>query len=42
MNESMVHCNECQKRDWCADYQYMKYTLGIENGCCDAGERKHE
>lgn len=37
-HEMNVYCDFCNKRNWCAHRQYMKYTLGIEFGYCAAGE----
>lgn len=36
---NIVYCYECKNKDWCGMNQYMRYTLGIENGYCGEGER---
>ena len=38
----IVYCDECKKHDWCAVRQYIKYSLGIEKGHCDAAEKREE
>ena len=41
-NEAVVYCGECKNQEWCAIRQYMKYSLGIENGYCAAGKKKED
>jgi hypothetical protein len=36
----LVHCSECQKSNYCAVRQLMKYEHGVDDPFCPYGERK--